>query len=72
MEKKRYVRKRDPRITWWGLKEKKQDVFEDKMIKEDKWDLDKDVKKMWNEMASSFKRVTKEILEESKEILEVV
>lgn len=54
------------------MKEKKQDVFEDKMIKEDKWDLDKDVNKMWNEMASFFKRVTKEILEESKELLEEV
>ena len=41
------VRQRNPRIRWWGLKGKEQDVFTNKMIKEGKWDLDEDVEKMW-------------------------
>jgi len=37
------------------LKGEKQDVFKDKMIKKGKWNLDEDVDKMWNEMATCTK-----------------
>ena len=37
-----------------------------KMIKEGKWDLDKDDDKMWNEMTNCIKRVAKDVHRESK------
>ena len=37
-----------------------------KMIKEGKWDLDKDDDKMWNEMTKCIKRVAKDAPRESK------
>ena len=36
------------------------------MIKEGKWDLDKDDDKMWNEMTNCIKRVAKDVHRESK------
>ena len=30
-------------MRWWGLKGEKQDVFKDKIIKESKWNLDKNI-----------------------------
>ena len=39
-------------------------MFKD--IKKCKWGLDKDIDKIWNEMASCIKRVGKEVLGESK------
>ncbi len=65
MKLKRYKTKK-PRIKWWALKWEKQDVFKDKMIKEGKWNLDKDVDRIWNEMANCIKRVAKDVLGESK------
>ena len=35
------------------------------MTQEGKWDLDEDVDKMWNEMATCIKRVVKDVLGES-------
>ena len=45
--RRRDIRQRNPKIKWWGLKGEKQDVFKDKMIKEEKWNLDEDVDKIW-------------------------
>ena len=36
------------------------------MIKEGKWNLDKDVDRIWNEMTNCTKRVAKDVLGESK------
>ena len=41
-------------------------MFKAKLIKKGKWGLDKDIGKIWNEMASCIKRVGKEVLGESK------
>jgi hypothetical protein len=41
-------------------------VFKDKLIKKCKWGLDKDIDKIWNEMASCIKRVVKKYLENLK------
>ena len=30
-------------MRWWGLKGEKQDVLKDKIIKESKWNLDKNI-----------------------------
>jgi hypothetical protein len=45
MENKRYlhIRQRNQRMRWWGLKGEKQDVLKDKIIKESKWNLDKNI-----------------------------
>ncbi len=51
--RKRCIRQRNPRIKWWGLKGKKQYVFKDKLIKEDKWNLDEDVGRMWKRLIIS-------------------
>ncbi len=51
------------------MKGEKQVVFKDKMIKEGKRGLVKNVNKMWNEMASYIKRVAKEVfLENLKDV----
>ena len=34
-------------------------MFKDKIINEGKWDLSKDIDKMWNVMANCIKRVAK-------------
>ena len=65
MEKKS-IRQRKATIKWWGLKRVKQYVSKDKMIIEGKWNLDEDVDKMWNKMANCIKRVTIDVLGESK------
>ena len=66
--KRRDIRQRDKETQ--GLRvavlRERQDVFKDKIIKEGKWNLDKDVDKMWNEMTTCIKRVAKDILGESK------
>ena len=64
--RRRDIRQRNSRITWWDLKGEKQDVFKDKMIEEGKWNFDEDIKRMWNELAKCIKRVAKDILGESK------
>jgi hypothetical protein len=56
----------DPRIKWWALKEAKQGMFVERVVKEVDWCLEEDSESMWNKIAGGMRKVAKEVLGESK------
>lgn len=48
------------------MKVEKITAFRGKLLKESNWDWDIDINGIWSQMASSIKRVAKEVLGESK------
>ncbi|GMP25558.1 hypothetical protein CsSME_00002369 [Camellia sinensis var. sinensis] len=54
------------RMRWWDLKGDKLEIFKNKMDKEGTWDLEDDANIMWNSMANCMRRISREVLGESK------
>jgi hypothetical protein len=57
---------RSPRTRWWFLKGEKLEVFKERMGQEMEWGREGDSDSMWNTMADGIRRISKELLGESK------
>ena len=55
-----------PRTRWWHLKGIKQLAFKEKLLDEATWSHVGNVNTMWDTMASCIRKVTKEVLRESR------
>jgi hypothetical protein len=56
----------NPRTRWWNLKGEKLELFKDKVLNEATWNSEEETNIMWNKMATCIRRISKEILGESK------
>ncbi|CAL5375401.1 unnamed protein product [Camellia sinensis] len=54
------------RTRWWDLKGDKLEIFKNRMDKEGTWDLEGDANTMWNSMTNYMRRISREVLGESK------
>ncbi|GMP80994.1 hypothetical protein CsSME_00035867 [Camellia sinensis var. sinensis] len=53
-------------MRWWVLKGDKLEIFKNRMDDEGIWDLEEDANIMWNSMANFMRRISREVLGESK------
>lgn len=56
----------NPRTRWSSLQGEKLELFRDKMLREAKWDLEGYSEEMWIAMAGCIRRISQEVLGESK------
>ncbi|XP_058217647.1 uncharacterized protein LOC131328767 [Rhododendron vialii] len=54
------------RTKWWGLRGEKLQVFKEKMSQEVRWEVEGDSDNMWNTIVDGIRRISKEVLGESK------
>ncbi|CAL5400242.1 unnamed protein product [Camellia sinensis] len=54
------------RTRWWDLKGDKLEIFKNRMDKEGTWDLEGGANTIWNSMANCMRRISREVLGESK------
>ena len=54
------------RTRWWDLKGDKLEIFKNRVDKEGTWDLEDDANTMWNTMANCMRKISREVLGESK------
>ncbi|KAI8538489.1 hypothetical protein RHMOL_Rhmol09G0107800 [Rhododendron molle] len=57
---------RYPRTKWWGLRGEKLEVFKERMSQEVRWGVEGNSNTMWNTIADGIRRISKEVLGESK------
>ena len=57
----------EPRIKWWKLQGENQQLFVDRLVKEDVWSssMDEGVDLMWGKMEKTIKTIAKEVFGES-------
>ena len=57
---------RYPRTKWWALRGEKQEVLKERLSREVRWGLEGNSDSMWNTVADGIRRISKEVLGESK------
>lgn len=65
-KRKKRIKKRNPRTSWWNLQGDKQIAIKGRMLKKRIWGIDGKINTMWKDIVNSIKKVTVKVLGELK------